>query len=184
MKKTTALIVDDEIELHLPKQVYAEDIFAIVDKDRAYLRVWLPWVDSSKSVQDTQAFLNNAMRYNRGGQQLNTVILYNKEVVGVISFNAIYRMNRKAEIGYWVAKDFQGKGIITRACTKLISYGFKHLSLNRIYIRVASTNEASKKIPERLGLTYDGTLREDSLLYDEFVDINVYSILKSEWQAL
>lgn len=91
-------------------------------------------------------------------------------------------VNRNAMIGYWIAGDYQGKGIMTRACTALISYAFETLRLHRIDIRCATGNAKSCAIPRRLGFSYEGILREAKWLYDHFVDLNVYSMLDREWR--
>jgi RimJ/RimL family protein N-acetyltransferase len=78
----------------------------------------------------------------------------------------------------------QGKGIVTKSVKRLIHYGFKHLNLNRILIRVSTQNIGSKRVAQRLNFTYEGTLRSDFIINDEFVDMEIYGLLKSEWEIL
>ena len=77
----------------------------------------------------------------------------------------------------------QGKGIITRACRFVIDYAFKEYGLNRVEIAVFSENKRSRAIPERLGFTEEGTLRQLLWHHDHFVDLVIYSMLAEEWQA-
>lgn len=70
---------------------------------------------------------------------------------------------------------------MTRALKSLIAYGFKELGLNRIEVRVAVENKKSRALPERLGFTEEGRLREAERLYDHYVDHIIYGLLTEEW---
>ncbi len=93
------------------------------------------------------------------------------------------QVNRKAEIGYWIAKEFEGKGIITAACRKLITYAFEELELNRVAICAAVGNEKSRAIPERLGFLEEGRARDGLYVNGMHHDLVYYSLLKREWEG-
>lgn len=176
------LRIDDDLILHQPQIDFAEELFALVDTNRTYLEEWLPWVDNTKSPKDSRQFLKSARQFSFGGQQFHTVIIYKDKIVGLVGFNAIHKKHQKGEIGYWIAQDMQGKGIVTKAVTRLIAYGFKHLNLNRILIRVSSENLKSKQVAQRLGFTYEGTLRNDFFQNNRFLDMEIYGLLKAEFE--
>ncbi|MFK7950615.1 MAG: GNAT family N-acetyltransferase [Saprospiraceae bacterium] len=176
------LRINEDLILHQPQIDFAEELFTLVDANRTYLQEWLPWVNSTKSPKDSQQFLKEARRFSFGGQQFHTIIIYKEKIVGLVGFNAIHKNHKKGEIGYWIAQDMQGKGIVTKSIKRLINYGFKHLDLNRILIRVATENFKSKRIPQRLGFTYEGTLRSDLFQNNRFLDIEIYGLLKSEFE--
>lgn len=178
------LRIDDDLILHQPQINFAEELFALVDSNRTYLQEWLPWVSTTQSPGDSRQFLKEARRFSFGGQQFHTIIIYKEKIIGLVGFNAIYKKHKKGEIGYWVAQDMQGKGIITKAVKRLIDYGFKHLDLNRILIRVSTQNVKSKQVAQRLGFTYEGTLREDFFQNNQFVDIEIYGLLKSDYLTI
>jgi ribosomal-protein-serine acetyltransferase len=73
---------------------------------------------------------------------------------------------------------------MTRACRFLVDHAFDEPKLNRVQIRCAVGNTKSQAIPERLGFTNEGTLRQAGRLYGRFVDIVIYSTLADEWQRL
>jgi ribosomal-protein-serine acetyltransferase len=175
------LTIDEDLILHQPQIDFAEELFAIVDDNRAYLEKSLPWVRATKTAADSHRFLKEARQFSEGGQQLHTLIIYKGKIVGLVGFNAIQKKHQKGEIGYWVAENMQGKGIVTKAVKRLIDYGFKHLNLNKIIIRVSTQNLKSQHIPERLGFVHEGTLRSELILNDEFIDIKIYGFLKSEY---
>ena len=97
--------------------------------------------------------------------------------------NGIDKGNRKAEIGYWLGEEAQGNGIITRAVKALIDYGFEHLSLNKVFMRVATGNDKSVAIPRRLKFKEEGILRQNEWRYDHFKDDFIFGLLRSEWEA-
>ncbi len=73
---------------------------------------------------------------------------------------------------------------MTGACRAMLEYAFRKLQLNRVTILCASGNLRSRAIPERLGFTREGVIREGEWLYDRFVDLIMYSMLAREWDAL
>lgn len=175
------LKVDDQVTLHLPHPDLAADIFQAVDNQRPYLREWLPWVDGSKTVNDTLAFLHESIEKNKTGERLTTFIYNGVEIAGSIGFVKLKKDLKMGEIGYWLHRDMQGQGIMTKVCQRFIDYAFRTKALNRIEIKVASQNHKSQAIPQRLGFTHEGTLREAFAMYNEFYDLELFSLLRREW---
>ena len=177
------LTVDDEIKLCLREDRHAEELFALVDANRIYLREWLPWLDLNTTVDDTRKFIKISLEQFAGNNGFQTAIVYQGEVAGIIGYNQIDWANRTVEIGYWLDANHQGRGIITRSCRFLVDYAFTELDLNRVVIRCAAGNQKSCAVPERLGFKKEGTLRQAEWLYDHFVDLVVYGMLKEEWHG-
>ena len=178
----TSLKVSDQLELRLPDPQFAEELFEIVDANRIHLRKWLNWVDETQSVAHILKFLKTSKIFNIGGQRLTTFIFNNHEIAGSIGLVKIEKNHKYAEIGYWLREDFQGRGIMTQSCQTLVDYAFKHMDLNRVEIKIASENLKSLAIPENLGFTHEATLREAMFLYDQYYDLELYSLLKKDWQ--
>jgi len=101
----------------------------------------------------------------------------------MIGLHSIDWANRKTSIGYYVAKEAQGKGIVTRSVRAVLDYAFRELELNRVEIRCGVSNWKSRAIPERLGFTNEGIIRDGEWLYDHYHDLVVYSMLAREWFA-
>ena len=87
-----------------------------------------------------------------------------------------------ASVGYWISREMEGKGVVTKCCRVLIDYLFDTMGLNRVQINCNVENARSRAIPEKLGFTLEGTLREVEYLDGRFGDWAVYSLLKREWQ--
>lgn len=159
-----------------------EALFALTEQNRNHLRQWLPWVDHTKTIQDTINYLYFCKSEYERNQVINAGIWYEGYLVGCIGYNDVNRFNRYAKIGYWLNEHMQGKGIMTQACGEMVRYGFQELNLNRLEIRVATENKKSQAIPLRLGFVYEGVIRQTEWLYDRFVDHMVYGLLREEFE--
>lgn len=157
------------------------NVFALINRDRAYLREWLPFIDYTIIVEHTEAFIKNV--YTQVGDRLEIVyvINYENEMVGLISYKNIDHTNHKIELGYWLSQNKQGHGIVTNSCKKMIDLALTTMNMNRVYIRCAINNSKSSKIPKRLGFKFEGIERQGEYLNGHYVDLETYSILKSEW---
>jgi ribosomal-protein-serine acetyltransferase len=161
----------------------AVEIFAVVDRERAYLREWLPWVDGTAVAGDTLAFIQTATQQFADNDGLTAGIWSDGEFAGTIGTHKIDWLNRKVEIGYWLAPRFQGRGIVTDACRALLGHCFHEWKLHRVEIHCATGNARSCAIPLRLGFRLEGVLREAQLLSGRYHDLNVYSVLANEWES-
>lgn len=177
----TTLKVSKGLELRLPKEVHAEELFAIIDMERAFLRTWLNWVDDTKRKADTLDFIKTSKAFNKGGQRLTTILFKEDLIIGSIGLIKINKTQKTAEIGYWLSEHQQGQGIMTASCKRIIDYTFRTLDINRIEIKVASPNKKSQGIPRRLGFIHEGTLREALFLYDKYFDLELFSFIRSDW---
>ena len=175
---STQLHLTPYLLLQPAQVVYAEELFNLIDKNRSYLRKWLPFVDNTLQVSDSKAFLEVVATPEHA--ELNPVFLirYHGELVGLVGFKDTDLDNRRTEIGYWLAEDFQHKGIMTRCVRSLVQFAYEERGLHRIQIRCAVDNHASKRIPVRLGFQKEGIERDGELLSDgRFTDLEVYSVL-------
>lgn len=173
--------LDQETELKLLEDRHAEELFAAVDLNRAHLRQWLPFLDTTNSPADTRAFVQRTLNQFLQHSGPTAGIWHRKRIAGVVGFNRINVDFRHCELGYWLGVEHQGKGIITRACSAMTDHAFGELKLNRVEIRCAPGNTKSRAIPIRLGFKEEGCIRQTEWLYDHFVDNVVYGMLASEW---
>ena len=83
-----------------------------------------------------------------------------------------------------MGKPYWGKGYCTEAAREIVRYGFDELGLNRIFGEYMAGNSASGRVMEKIGMEYEGRLRQHMMKWGEPQDMMVYSILKSEYQAM
>lgn len=162
---------------------HAQELYNLTELNREYLREWLPWLDHIKSVHDTEKFIESKIKESDSGGAPNFAILYDTSICGVAGFHEINKQHRIGSIGYWLSQNHIGKGIITEVTKELLNIGFGELNLNKIEIRCAEGNIKSRAIPERLGFTYEATLRQSEWLYTKYVNHAIYSLLASEYNA-
>lgn len=175
--------IDNELHIELLVPTFAQPLFALTNKNRTYLKKWLAWLDLVKTLEDTQTFIDTVVHQHNHNQATTFGIVYRNELVGIAGFNQFDYQHKWGAIGYWLCASCNGKGLMTKVVRKLLEYGFVENGLNKIEIRCAEGNYKSRGIPERLGFTYEATLRQCEWLYDTFVDHAVYSMLASEYKA-
>ena len=161
----------------------AEVLFALVDAERERLRGWFPWVDGTRSVDDQRPWIERALaaEHDREG---NGIWLVSGELAGAAGLS-VNPVENNGEIGYWLAEAFEGRGLATRATMALLDLAFDRLGLHRVTIRAATHNARSRAVPERLGFTQEGVLREQGLVSTgQYHDLVVYGLLDREWAEL
>ncbi len=157
----------------------AKDIFNTIDSQREYLGEWLPFVEETKEISYTENFVKSVLESMDETQDFIFTIRQNSRFAGIIGFKGTDKQNLKTEIGYWLAQDFQGKGLVSRAVKILTKFAFGPMNMNRVQIKVAVKNYKSKNIPERLGYKLEGIERNGELLTGGvFTDLYVYSKLQ------
>lgn len=175
------LRVNESVELRQIAQDDAEELTLLIDRNRTYLREWLPWLDSSTNIIDTARFVGRSMEQAADDNGLTLGIICDTKLVGVIGQHYVDTLNRRTEIGYWLDAGHQGRGIVTAATARLTDYAFRQQDCNRVMLHCAAGNLKSRAVPERLGFVQEGVLREAEWLYDHYVDLVVYSMLKRTW---
>ncbi|MGN6342470.1 MAG: GNAT family N-acetyltransferase [Ginsengibacter sp.] len=173
--------ITENISLELTSENLAESMFQAINTNREHLSRFLPWVENMKSITDVKEYIKNSMAQTEEKKEVSFLIVSEKSVIGRIGIHNINFQNKNASIGYWLIKEAEGKGIISKATRSLITYAFQTWGLNRIEIRAATDNQRSRSVPERLGMLKEGTLREVELVNGKFLDLEVYSVLSSEW---
>ena len=178
------LQVAECLELRQIAEDDARELTELIDRNRAYLKEWLPWLDNSTDIHDTARFIGRSLEQAFDDNGLTFGIVYNGLLAGIVGQHYVDSINRRTELGYWLDAGLQGKGIVTRSVARLVDYAFVEQSCHRIIIHCAVGNVKSRAIPERLQFVQEGVLREAEWLYDHYVDLAIYSMLKSNWQNL
>lgn len=161
----------------------SKELFELMDKNRAHLRQWLPWVDSTKTQKDTLAFIESTIKQFSENKSIQCGIWLDEKLVGTIGQHRVVWANKWCSLGYWLGAEFEGRGLMTKSCKTMVDYSFREQNLNCVEIAAAVENKKSQAIPERLGFKREGVLRQRECLYGRFVDHAVYSLLKSEWSV-
>jgi ribosomal-protein-serine acetyltransferase len=175
------LIVDQSITLKNLAISDSQIIFNAIDQNRYHLRKWLPFVDMTRTEKDTLSFVKSIVDDVERRQEIFTIWL-NNEFCGLLGLKDIDYLNRKIEIGYWLTEKMTGKGIMIRSVEKIIHFIFEKLEMNRVQIKCGVGNSKSSAIPKKMGFQFEGTERQGERHHVRYIDLEVYSLLKKEWQ--
>lgn len=175
-----ARIIREGVELRLVEDRHAEEIYALVERDRLHLRTWLLWADAA-DIEKTRGFVRMALEQFAANNGFHAGIWVDGKYAGGTGFHKIDWTNRNVELGYWLGSEYEGRGLVTLACRYMIGHAFHEWKINRVEIRCATKNERSNAVPRRLNFKLDGTLREAHLLHGQFHDLNIYGMLAREW---
>ena len=174
------LLLDDDCHLRLYERSDAEPLHEVIAANREMLAEWMPWA-CEQTLEQTRAFIDSSRGRFADDDGFDAAIVHRGAIAGGIGFARMDRANRSASMGYWLARPSQGRGIVTRATSALLDHAFGAWDLNRIEIRAGTGNARSRAVPERLGFTQEGVLRESERVGDRWVDHAVYSMLAREW---
>ena len=173
--------IDDTLTLRQLKVSEYQTMFDLVDKNREQLRRWLPWVDYVTEAENYKSTIQAWIDSNDASQSMTLGVYLNDQLVGMCGFNTIDLLNRRGAIGYWLAEEYNGQGIMTRAVRGLVDYAFKKLELHRVEISAGVENHQSRKIAERLGFEEEARLKEYEFLYDHYHDLVQYRMMSRDW---
>jgi len=182
MVNSPNLQVRETIELRIFTLDDAEEFFEVTTKNNTYLREWLWWLDDDKNVEDVKKYIVGSEKRREENEGIDWCIWNDNYIIGGIGLFPWDTTNKKTSLTYWLAEDFQGKGIMYDSLKIIIHYIFTELHIHRIEITCALGNNKSSALPKKLGFTFEWISRESCWLYDHFVDMEIYSLLSSEWQ--
>lgn len=157
-------------------------LFAVFSDPRV-MRYWssAPWtsIDSAHEMiaRDAKAMAEGEWL------RLGVETAGDGRLVGMCTLFDLNVQCRRAQVGYGLASDVWGRGIMREALTALLDHGFETLDLHRVEADVDPRNEPSVRILERLGFLQEGFLRERWIVEGEKSDSALFGLLRDEWRA-
>ena len=157
----------------------AKDLAAALSNRKVQdnLRDGLPY---PYTEQDGKEFIS-AMLSADESETFAFAITVDNMVIGSISIFRQGNIHRQtAELGYYIAEEYWGKGIMTEAVKQICEYVFANSDIIRIYAEPFAYNIASCRALEKAGFQYEGTLRSNAVKNGKVIDMKMYSLLKEE----
>jgi ribosomal-protein-serine acetyltransferase len=170
----------DTRELRVLEDGDAYELYAVIEANREHLARWLPWAPT-QTLDGTRAFIAHTRKQLSGNDGFQCAILDAGRIIGCVGFHRVDWANRGTSIGYWLAEREQGRGTMTLSVRALIDWAFEGWALNRVEIRAAVDNAASRAVLRRLGMREEGVLRGVERVGGRYLDHVVYGVLASEW---
>ncbi|KRK81017.1 acetyltransferase [Companilactobacillus nodensis DSM 19682 = JCM 14932 = NBRC 107160] len=173
----TSWRVDDEIELRIVRPDDDEALFKQVDATRDQLVEYMPWAEDTKTAANERRFLKYCQKRIAAKALWPVTILVNGEVAGMFDFHDFDHPNRHCSIGYWLGKEFQHNGVMTRTVEAAVKIGFNELKMHKINILAEVENASSNAVAVRCGFHLDGTLQDHIYSDGKFHNANIYSLV-------
>jgi len=134
--------------------------------------------DSFAHISTPEGAVNFIKFANSGTDKIYRAIQLDGEVIGGIGISVqadIFKKN--AELGYWLAKPFWGKGIISRVIPMIVNEAFETLDINRIYAKPFCSNPASHRVLEKSGFKLESILEKTVFKKGDFFDEYIFGII-------
>ncbi len=144
----------------------------LIERNLDRLRPWEPWAQNEQTEADTAAFTRLQLDLFSRGAAVPALVLQGDDPIGAASLKLDSYLGT-SELGYWIDRDWEGRGIMTRACAALIEHAIG-AGMRRIEIRTASFNERSCRLAVRLGFEREGLLRQALPIGDHRLDVALY----------
>jgi ribosomal-protein-serine acetyltransferase len=156
-------------------------LFQAIERSRQHLSPWLYWVGPTTSQDHTLNFIQQSLQLLNNQEGLALGIFLGNEIIGGLGMHQWDHLHKKAQLGYWIAKEHEGKGIIHTCATRFLDFLFEKLNLNKVEMQFVVANERSAAVAKRLGAKVEGILRESYLRNGRLEDLVVTGLLKKEW---
>ncbi len=175
--RTERLLLRDFVEADWPAvHEYARDLLVVR---------FMPWGPNEE--EDTRAFVARAVasacEEPRRAYELAVTLLDGGRLIGACGLHHSNPAGRSGWIGYCYARAFWGHGYATEAARAVVGFGFRELSLHRVWATCDPDNRASARVLEKVGMQREGRLREDTNIRGRWRDSLVYGVLEGEWQV-
>ena len=144
------------------------------------------FVPSPNTVENIQTFIRKSRKFARKGTDyvFGIVPHDSDEVVGTLGIHGVSAVHKKAEIGYWLAKKFRGRGIMPEAIGLVIKFCFNELKLQRLQAPTLPDNVISQKLLKKCGFKYEGRHRNYYRHRKRIKDAYMYAITKEDYRAM
>ncbi|MDI6051155.1 GNAT family N-acetyltransferase [Flavobacterium sp. XS2P24] len=153
-----------------------KEIFALRSNPETMKYIPRPLVKTDEDALEHIAMIDTKIEANEG---INWAITLkdNPKLIGIIGHYRIKPEHYRAEIGYMLLPEYNGKGIISEAVSEAVNYGFKIMKLHSIEAIIAPENHGSAKVLEKNGFVKEAHLKENEFFEGRFLDTVIYSIL-------
>ena len=175
---TLPILETPRLTLRKIKLEDAEAMYQYASKDD--VTKYVLW-DSHKSLETTKQFIQMMInQYEEGNLAWAITLKETQEFIGTIDFVMYNKAEKIAEIGYALSDRHWGKGYVSEATKALLDFGFNELQLVRIQARCFADNIGSERVMQKVGMTYEGTMRKAKFAKGKHHDIKMYAILRED----
>ncbi len=158
------------------------ELWLAVNGSRAYLQRWLPWVQFHGDPASSSRFAEACASDWDQGRALRFVIRErsHRTLVGVVGLESCLQLHRSCELGYWLRKEAQSRGLMTEASRRALDFAFTYMSAHRVRVAAGTDNHPSLSVIGRLGFRFEGIARQAEWCDGRWLDHAVFALLATD----
>ena len=158
----------------------AQAVWEAVRESLTELQPWLPWSHPGYAIDETRSWLAGQVEaFQQRTEFAFAITSAAGAYLGGCGLNRIDTLNQRANLGYWVRSSSTGQGVATAAALLARDWGFAQTDLMRLEVIVAAGNVPSRRVAEKAGAVYEGTLRSRLLIHGTRHDAAMYAFVRS-----
>ena len=163
------------------KKSDANSFLLFINNNRARIARYFPTTISAvKDIDSTNSFISSRLKLSRKRELFYFIICDSlaNEIAGAIILKNFDWHVQKCEIGYFIDKNYEGKGITTKAVSLINEHCFRDLKLNKVFMRIAEDNHSSRRVAEKNGFINEGIIRQDFKISEGcWIDVEYYGLI-------
>ncbi len=182
----TSILIDDDLLLRSYKPEDAPELFRCINESRTHLRPYLNWVDGTTKMEHSLQFIQTAIAQQATGEAmaLGIFLQEGRQLIGGIGMHHWNHDLKRAQVGYWIARECEGRGLMYRSAHRFLDFLFRKVGLNKVEMHIVPYNKRSLVLATRLGAKQEGCIRQSLRVAGKLEDVIVAGILRSEWETL
>lgn len=156
-------------------------MWVAVESCRAYLEPWLPWVPFQTDPQSIGRFIDaSVLDWDQGyAMRFGIHDRAERQFLGVVSLDSVQHLNLCCDLGYWLRRDVNGKGLMTEAASAVVQWAFA-CGMHRIRVAAATDNHRSLSVISRLGFRFEGVSRQAEFVAGRWLDHAFFGRLSTD----
>jgi RimJ/RimL family protein N-acetyltransferase len=175
----------DNFTLRLLTKNDLNNYYSLIENNRKRLEDFFAGtVAITKTIDDTRVHLDDVTEKAASNNYFPFIVIDNEtgKIISSLQVKSIDWSIPKAELGYYIDVDYEGKGIVTKSINKIIDYCFRDLEMHKLYIRTHESNISSIMVAEKNGFIKEGVIRSDyKTTKGELIDVIYYGLLREEY---
>ncbi len=175
--------VDEHITLELQSSFQTQELFDLVNENRAFIGQHLAWANKVDHPRDIERYMQRDLNGMARARRWAWLIRFDGQAVGRIGLFVTMPTLQECELNYFLSKAYTGKGIITKSAKIVIDFAINVLRLKHVLIGFSTENPKSGAVAERLGFQYEYTMQDGEHTQKEWRSLHFWGILAENWQS-
>jgi ribosomal-protein-serine acetyltransferase len=158
------------------------ELWEAVDGSRWHLERWLPWVPFNTSPEASLRYAEAcAVDWDQGrAARFAMRDRQNGELIGVVGLDSCVHLHRSCELGYWLRREYTGRGLMTEAADACVRFAFERMGMHRVRCAAATDNVPSLRVIARLGFRFEGIARQAEWVGSRWLDHALFAKLATD----